>query len=980
MECNKEEAIRAKDLAEKKMQERDFIGAKKVVLKAQRLYPELENLSQMLTVCEVHCSAVIRHNGEIDWYGILQVEATADDSSIKKQYRKLALLLHPDKNKFAGAEAAFKLIGEAHMTLSDKGKRSLYDMKRGITIRTAPPWQSSQHAKRATSVRNNANNMNFNGLNQQQQQQQQNSAFAAAQTFWTICPLCGMRYQYYRSILNKALRCQNCMKPFIAYDLNAQAVPSQNSSGVSRQHFSGQQINNVKNQQGQFGNSTSSRGFQGNMSDGSKNRGGDRKGDAEGVTGDEVKFEKVNLTKTNKRGRETKPSTVSSSRASTMNMNQRRGRKIDVESSDSDSSSDSVDSIIDLDSPSVQNASQFPRRSTRQKQNVTYKENISDDDDDDNEDDEGNDDDDVFMNPPGNKKLKKNSDTNGFDVGIRGTNPTNGKVGEKQKETIPEKSSNGVGEVNEDTSAESKSGETTDPNSLSYPDPEFFDFDKYRDRSLFEVDQIWALYDDLDGMPRFYARIRHIYENQDFKLRFTWLEHDPLNAAEMAWSRGLLPVACGNFRLGKTEVSQDPLMFSHIIYWEKGKKRNTYDIYPKKGEVWAVYKGWEIEWSSVPDNHRTYEYEIVEVLSDFMVGSGINVIPLVKVKGFVSLFMQAKDKAPYYILSSEILRFSHRVPSHRMSGAERDGVPQGSFELDPASLPINMENVFPSVPLECGMRKTGKVDGELNGISPEGSTDDARVGSAAANETERVSKKECDNSQSASTSHYPDGYRMPEFCNFDEGKLISSFQPGQIWALYSEIDKFPKYFGCIHKVNSQDCLVELKWLEICPQREEEKRWSREGLPIGCGTFKVTNECQTFVSTDAFSHLVNARLHGRKNQYEIFPSVGEIWALYKNWRPSWTLFDFENCEFDVVEICERTGAGTKVSLLTRVDGYRTVFMPDKKSRVVEVPEDEYLRFSHRIRAFQLMDQRGGMLRGYWELDPASLPEAMFKNPR
>jgi curved DNA-binding protein CbpA len=29
---------------------------------------------------------------------------------IKKQYRKFALQLHPDKNKFSGAEAAFKLI------------------------------------------------------------------------------------------------------------------------------------------------------------------------------------------------------------------------------------------------------------------------------------------------------------------------------------------------------------------------------------------------------------------------------------------------------------------------------------------------------------------------------------------------------------------------------------------------------------------------------------------------------------------------------------------------------------------------------------------------------------------------------------------------------------------------------------------------------------------------------------------------------
>jgi len=84
----------------------------------------------MLTVCDVHCVAGAKENVQIDWYGILQVPETADDAQIKKQYHKLALLLHPDKNKFEGAEAAFKLVGEANETPTDRSKRSLYDMKR----------------------------------------------------------------------------------------------------------------------------------------------------------------------------------------------------------------------------------------------------------------------------------------------------------------------------------------------------------------------------------------------------------------------------------------------------------------------------------------------------------------------------------------------------------------------------------------------------------------------------------------------------------------------------------------------------------------------------------------------------------------------------------------------------------------------------------------------------------------------------------
>ena len=70
---------------------------------------------------------------EKDYYAILGVDKSADGEAIKKQYRKLARELHPDKTKGDKTlEERFKAVSEAYDILSDDKKRAEYDQARTL--------------------------------------------------------------------------------------------------------------------------------------------------------------------------------------------------------------------------------------------------------------------------------------------------------------------------------------------------------------------------------------------------------------------------------------------------------------------------------------------------------------------------------------------------------------------------------------------------------------------------------------------------------------------------------------------------------------------------------------------------------------------------------------------------------------------------------------------------------------------------------
>jgi len=234
------------------------------------------------------------------------------------------------------------------------------------------------------------------------------------------------------------------------------------------------------------------------------------------------------------------------------------------------------------------------------------------------------------------------------------------------------------------------------PLSMTVPDPDFHDFDKDRTVSTFGDNQVWAAYDDDDGMPRYYAIIHNVISRKPFKMRISWLnsksnaEFGPLN-----WIGSGFFKTSGNFRIGRHKIYESANAFSHKVKWTKGL-RGAIEIYPRKGDVWALYRNWSPEWNEHTPDEVIHQYDMVEVLEEYDKEKGVTVIPLVKVAGFKTVFRQHMDKEQARVIPrEEMFRFSHQVPFCLLTGEESPRAPKGCLELDPAATPMELLQVIP---------------------------------------------------------------------------------------------------------------------------------------------------------------------------------------------------------------------------------------------------------------------------------------------
>ncbi|KAE9595986.1 hypothetical protein Lal_00030449 [Lupinus albus] len=231
----KAEAENILGIAEKLLNTRDLQGARKFAILAQEFDPLIEGPNRILAIIDVLLASEKRVKNHHDWYAILGVDHRSNDiDPMKRQYYRLALLLHPDKSRFPFAKEAFNLIVEAWNVLSDSVKKSEFDKDYSYFIpdnlsvpgrvrpEKLPVHRRGYSSMSGSSVQHETTpGFNFNQLNNNVSEKvtTEENLWGMNETFWTPCPYCYYLYEYPRVYEDCSLQCQNCERFFHGVEL-----------------------------------------------------------------------------------------------------------------------------------------------------------------------------------------------------------------------------------------------------------------------------------------------------------------------------------------------------------------------------------------------------------------------------------------------------------------------------------------------------------------------------------------------------------------------------------------------------------------------------------------------------------------------------------------------------------------------------------------------------------------------------------------
>ncbi|XP_039141365.1 uncharacterized protein LOC120278701 [Dioscorea cayenensis subsp. rotundata] len=221
---------------------------------------------------------------------------------------------------------------------------------------------------------------------------------------------------------------------------------------------------------------------------------------------------------------------------------------------------------------------------------------------------------------------------------------------------------------------------------MAVEDSDFYDFDKDRSERCFKKGQVWAIYDDDDGMPRHYGLIDEAVSSNPFRVKMSWLDvQSDGDEAIMLFEKSGHHVSCGRFKVGRKVDIDSVNMFSHLVDCERAAKE-VYRVYPRKGSVWALYG----EENLGSEGER--RYDIVVFLTSYSEMHGLSMGYLEKVEGFKTIFKRREIgcHAVKWLEKDNVRLFSHQIPARKLTDMEGVDLPGECWELDPASLPADL--------------------------------------------------------------------------------------------------------------------------------------------------------------------------------------------------------------------------------------------------------------------------------------------------
>ncbi|OMO69736.1 hypothetical protein COLO4_28948 [Corchorus olitorius] len=210
----------------------------------------------------------------------------------------------------------------------------------------------------------------------------------------------------------------------------------------------------------------------------------------------------------------------------------------------------------------------------------------------------------------------------------------------------------------------------------------------------FGPEQVWGIYKGQDFMPRRYVVVNNSFSWNN-KVCATLLEpYDPMLDEEISWvQEHNLPLATGLFKRGETPLDLDLSWFSHSVKCDKimGESESLYKIYPKKGEIWAIYENY-FDGTRRPADVKSDQCRIVEIVTDFSQEYGrIRAVSLIEVPGWKSFFQRVQQPdGDHSVSRKEMMFFSHQVPAYTVEGSDSHGIPKGAWHVEPDALPLRI--------------------------------------------------------------------------------------------------------------------------------------------------------------------------------------------------------------------------------------------------------------------------------------------------